>query len=134
MDMELRNEMKKHGFKRFINSFKYSLAGLAYAFKKEQSVTIMVFATITAVALGIILRVEIFEWFLIFIAIGLVLGTELINTSIEATIDLLSPNYHPLAKIAKDTGSAAVFVYSIIAFIIGCLVFIPNIIEMIGKR
>jgi diacylglycerol kinase len=133
MDMELRNERKKRGIKRLINSFKYSFDGLAYAANKEQSVLIMIISTITSIALGIILKINGTEWFFVMIAIALVLGTELLNTAIEATIDLVSPHYHPLAKIAKDTASAAVFVYSIIAFAIGCIVFIPNIIEYLGK-
>jgi diacylglycerol kinase len=133
MDMELRNERKKRGIKRLINSFKYSFDGLAYAANKEQSVLIMIISTITSIVLGIILKINGTEWFFVMIAIALVLGTELLNTAIEATIDLVSPHYHPLAKIAKDTASAAVFVYSIIAFAIGCIVFIPNIIEYLGK-
>jgi diacylglycerol kinase (ATP) len=63
----------------------------------------------------------------------LVLGTELINTAIEATIDLVSPDYHPLAKVAKDTASASVFVYSLVAFIIGCMIFIPRLVEIIER-
>ncbi|MDD2469558.1 MAG: diacylglycerol kinase family protein [Bacilli bacterium] len=133
MDMELRNKKKKFGLKRMVNSFKYSFDGLAYAAKKEQSIILMFICLILALILGFWLQITLLEWFFILIAIGLVLGTELINTSIEATIDLLSPKFHPLAKVAKDTASAAVFVYSLIAFIIGCLVFIPNIIELIER-
>ena len=66
----------------------------------------------------------------IFILFGLVMATELINTSIEAVVDLTCPKIHPLAKIAKDTASAAVFVFSVVAAISGLLIFVPKIIAL----
>lgn len=131
MDMESRAKRKELGFKRFIKSFGYSFEGLAYAAKKEQSVLIMIICLIAVISLGIFLNISLTEWYFVLIAIALVLGTELLNTAIEATIDLISPKYHPLAKVAKDTASASVFVYSLIAFVIGCLVFIPKVLERI---
>jgi diacylglycerol kinase len=83
------------------------------------------------IAGGIFFNITFLEWFFVLIAIGLVLGTELLNTAIEATIDLTCPKLDPLAKIAKDTASASVFVYSVIAFIIGCLIFLPKVIKFI---
>jgi len=133
MNLESQGRRKKLGIKRFINSFKYSFDGLAYAIKNEQSILIMVIFLITVILGGWFFNITLLEWFFILFAIGLVLGTELLNTSIEATIDLISPKIHPLAKIAKDTASASVFVYSTIAFIIGCLIFVPKIIEWIGR-
>lgn len=134
MKLEPRDERKKLGLKRFFRSFTYSFDGLRYACKNEQSILVMVIAMVFAVVSGVLFKINEVEWFFILIAIGLVLGTELINTSIEASIDLVSPEYHPLAKIAKDTGSAAVFVYSVVAFIIGCFVFIPYILKLFGLR
>ena len=63
--------------------------------------------------------------------IGIIMATELINTSIEATIDLISPEYNLLAKIAKDTASAAVFVFSVVAATGGLIIFIPKIISLL---
>jgi undecaprenol kinase len=128
--MELRKNKKKPGFIRFLNSFKYSFEGLGYAFTHEQSTLIMLIAAIVTVVGGIYFRINEVEWLAVFFAIGIVLATELINTSIEATIDLLSPKFHPLAKIAKDTGSAAVFVFTIIAVIIGLIVFVPYVMNL----
>lgn len=131
MDMESRAKRKELGFVRFVRSFGYSFDGLAYAVKKEQSVLVMVICLTVTISLGIFLNISLTEWYFVLIAIALVLGTELLNTAIEATIDLLSPKYHPLAKIAKDTASASVFIYSLVAFVIGCLVFIPKLLERI---
>lgn len=131
MDMELRNKTKKHGIKRFFNSFKYSIQGLVYAFKSEQSMTIHVIICLTVIALGIILKISYFEWLVCFILFGLVMATELINSSIEAVIDLVSPKKHPLAKIAKDTASAAVFIFAVVSLISGIIIFLPKILSFI---
>jgi diacylglycerol kinase len=133
MDLESRDKRKKLGAHRFFRSFKYSFDGLAYAIKDEQSILVMIVITFIALLLGIILKISVLEWILVFISIGLVLGTELLNTSIEASMDLVSPKYNELAKVAKDTASASVFIYSLIAFIIGSLVFVPKIIDFLER-
>lgn len=131
MNMESRKNVKKHGIRRFINSFKYSFQGLAYAFKYEQSMTIHVIVCITVIALGLLLKINIFEWLVCFILFGLVIATELINSAIEAIVDLISPNKNELAKIAKDTASAAVFVFALVAATSGIIIFLPKIINLL---
>ncbi len=131
MDMELRDKQKRRGFKRFVNSFKYSFDGLKYAYKHEQSLTIHFGVAIIVIISGVVLKISLMEWLLCFILMGLVMATELINTSIEAVIDLTCPEIHPLAKIAKDTASAAVFVFSIVAFFSGLIIFGPKIALLI---
>ena len=134
MDLESRDKRKKLGFRRFLKSFEYSFCGLYYAIRNEQSVLIMNICLLLTVIAGFVLKITINEWIFVIFSIGLVLGSELLNTAIEATVDLVTPQFHPLAKIAKDTASASAFVFSIMAFIIGCLVFIPNLIELIGGK
>ncbi len=129
MNMELRNRKKKMGIKRFINSFRHSFDGIIYAYTREQSMFLHIIATILVFIAGIYFDVTMIEWLFILLFIGLIMGTELLNTSIEATIDLISPNIHPLAKVAKDTAAAAVCVLSIIAFLGGLVIFLPKIIE-----
>lgn len=125
-----RDEIKKRGFKRFIKSFGYSIEGLKYAYKYEQSMTIHFTMVIFVIAAGFFLKISLFEWLICFMLMGLVMATELINTSIEAVVDLTCPEIHPLAKIAKDTASAAVFVFSVVAAISGLIIFIPKIIAL----
>lgn len=131
MHLRSKEGRKRLGFGRFLKSFSYSWDGLKYALQNEQSVSVMIIITFIAVTLGLILQITVVEWFFILFVIGVVLATELINTSIEATIDLLSPDFHPLAKVAKDTASAAVFIYSIVSAILAGLIFIPKIIKLI---
>ena len=119
MNEEKRKEQKKRGIKRFINSFHYSWDGIKYAFKYEQSMFIHVLVTLLVVICGIIFKLNFHEWLLCIVLIGLVIATELINTAIEAVVDLACPEIHPLAKTAKDTAAAAVFVFAITAFLCG---------------
>lgn len=125
-----RENLKKRGFKRFFNSFKYSIAGLKYAYKYEQSMTIHFFAATAVVIAGIFLKISLMEWLICFMLFGLVMATELINTAIEAVVDLTCPDIHPLAKVAKDTASAAVFVFATVAFISGLIIFVPKVVAL----
>ena len=120
---------KVYGFKRFVNSFKNSFAGLAYAYRYEQSLWLHAAGTIGAVILGFICHITFKEWAVIVIALVVVLTSELLNTAIEATVDLVTEEIHPLAKIAKDCGSAATFVSTVMAFIICMFIFVPYILE-----
>lgn len=131
MNEEQRKEQKKIGIKRFVNSFRYSWDGLKYAFHYEQSMFIHVLVTILVIICGIVVKLNTQEWLLCIILIGLVIATELINTAIEAVVDLACPKIHPLAKTAKDTASAAVFVFAITAVVCGLLIFIPNLLELL---
>lgn len=131
MDMELRNKQKKRGFKRFLSSFKYSFQGLIYTYRAEQSLVLHLIITIVVIIGGLIFKINLTEWLFCLLFIGLILAAELINTSVEAVVDLICPKIHPLAKIAKDTASAAVFVFSLVAFISGMVIFLPKIIIMI---
>ena len=130
MAMMSREERKKKGIHRFFNSVNYSMAGLRYAYKNEQSMTIHVTMTASVIILGIVLDITRMEWIICIFLLGMIMATELINTALEAVVDLVTQDYHPLAKIAKDTASAAVFIFSIVAAIIGGFIFIPHIIDL----
>lgn len=126
-----RNEIKKKGIMRFFRSIKYSVEGLAYAYRYEQSMWIHAIATILAVILGIVFKIKLSEWAIVFIALGIILGMELVNTAIEAAVDLTTMEVNPLAKIAKDCGSAASFVLSLVAVVICLFVFGPYFLNML---
>ena len=76
-----------------------------------------------AVVAGIVLRIDALSWVLIALCIGLVIFGELVNTSIEAIVDLATQELHPLAKRAKDIAAASVFTLSVTAAIVGVIVF-----------
>jgi len=86
--------------------------------------------TILVVISGLLLKLDALEWAIVIIAIGLVWVTEIINTALEALVDLVTQQYHPLAKIAKDTSAAAVLFASIIAVLLGIVVFMPHLLQL----
>lgn len=128
--MEPLKKIKPRGIKRFIRSFNYSFQGLKYAYTNEQSLFLHILSTIFVCAISIFFKITGIEWIIILLLIGLVVSFELINTSIEAAIDLCSPEIHPLAKISKDTASAATGFIAFIAFIIGLIIFLPKVIAL----
>lgn len=130
MSTESKGRNKVFGIKRFFRSFKYSWEGLKYAYRYEQSMILHIGASILVVILGLWLKISLLEWAFCIATLALILAIELLNTAIEAVVDLASPEIHPLAKIAKDTGSAASGVYSILSVVTLGLIFIPKIIEL----
>lgn len=131
MDSELRGKLKQKGFKRLLNSFKYAFEGIIYALKYEQNMLIHFVATILVIILGLIVKLSLVEWLFCILLIGMVIATELINSSIEAVVDLISPEKNSLAKVAKDTASGAVLVFALTALISGLIIFVPKIIILI---
>lgn len=127
-----RDDLKKKGINRLFKSFKYAYEGLKYAFKYEQNILVHFLATILVIIAGIFFKISITEWLILTLIVGLVIATELMNTSIEATIDLVTKEVHPLAKVAKDTAAAAVLIFGITALIIGLIIFVPKFIGLIG--
>ena len=100
----------KTGLRRIWNSLHYSLAGLRAAFKHEDSFRQEAVLALVLIPLAWILPASGVGHALMIAAILLVLIVELLNSAIEATVDRVSIEHHPLAKRAKDIGSAAVFV------------------------
>ena len=103
------NEFKsKGGIKRIVNAFRYSVDGFRTAWRHEHAFRqeLMVAAPATIVAL--LLPVSSFQKLALIVVLGLVLLVELINAAIEAVVDRVSLERHPLSKAAKDLGSAAV--------------------------
>ena len=131
MEKDLQELKKnKRSLKRFLKSFKYCFEGMRYAFYTEQNIIVMFVIAIISLVLGIILKINYTERLVVVLLIGIVMALEMVNCAIEATVDLVTKEIHPLAKVAKDCGSAAAFVSSIMVFIICCFIFIPKIIAL----
>ena len=131
MNMISRDERKRQkGLKKFFHSFTYPIKGLKYAYRNEQNLAVDVGIALIVIIAGFVLRVSISEWAILLLTIGLVISCELINTAIEAVVDLVTEEYHPLAKVAKDTSAAAVFIFAVIAVIVGLIIFLPKLIDI----
>ncbi len=107
----------------FLESFGYAIEGFVVAVKTERNIRVMLAVGACALVAGFALNLSIDSWCIILLCCGLVLFAELSNTAMEAIVDLASPELHPLAKRAKDIAAASVFMLSIMAAIVGLLVF-----------
>lgn len=110
---------------RFLKSFSYAFQGLVYTIKTQFNFQFHLFAATIVVLFALFLHVSKTEWLILILCIGLVLFAELVNTALEALVDLVSPEYNALAKTTKDTAAAAVLVLAIAAAIVGILIFLP---------
>ncbi len=114
----------KTGIRRLINAFGYSLAGFCAAFKHEDAFRQEVLLALVLIPLAFYLGKNPVEWALMIGSVLLVLIDELLNSAIEAAVDHTSLDRHPLAKQAKDIGSAAVFIALMIAAAVWGLILI----------
>jgi len=103
-------------------AFRYAFAGLAAAWRSERNLRIHAVIAAAAVVAGAVLRLPAAGWAIVFLAIALVVTAELLNAAVEAVVDLVSPEDHPLAKRAKDVAAAGVLVAAVGAVAVGiCL-------------
>lgn len=125
----MNNRFKDSGnfLVRYVKSFFHACSGILYGIKYEHNIIIMIIATIVVVGAGFYYNISSNEWLFILFAVGSVTSAEMINSSIEATIDLITLDVHPLAKIAKDTASAASLILCTVSFIGACIIFVPKI-------
>lgn len=108
-------------------SFHYAFEGIFACIVKERNIKIHCGFIFLVVIAGIIVHLSITEWCICLLLFGLILSLELVNTSIEAVVDLVTEERKPLAKLAKDTAAGAVLISAIMAAIIGCIIFLPKI-------
>lgn len=108
-------------------SFYYAYQGLKTALIQEPNLRIHVVAAILALILGVTLRLNVYEWLLLTFTIFYVITLELLNTVLEAMVNLVSPEIVPYAKVAKDVSAACVLLAAIMATIVGIVLFLPKI-------
>jgi diacylglycerol kinase len=110
-----------------VSSFRYAIAGLWWTVKTQRNMRIHVTIGVAAFILGAILRLSALEFAVIALTATVVMAAEMINTVVEAAVDLASPEYHPLAKIAKDVAAGAVLVTALGAVAVGLFIFLPHL-------
>ncbi len=115
---------------RYWASFKHAVDGIVYAMEVEHNMLIIMIATIVTLVLGYALEISTIEAIIIIMCICLVMACEMINTAIEAVVDLITLKENDLARIAKDSVSSATLILSFMSLIIGLIIFVPKIIEL----
>ena len=123
---------KKFFISRRIRSFGYAFRGIFFAFKTQHNIWIHSLAVVLVAAAGFIVKLNLLEWGLVVLAMGLVLVSEMINTAVEWLVDWVSPDYSEKAGLIKDVAAGAVLIAAIISVIIGVIIFLPKMAELIG--
>ena len=108
--------------KNFIEAWKNAFSGIAHGFKTQRNLKIQLVA--------IILKISNAEWAILMLSVFLVLGTEMMNTAVEAAVDLCTEEYHEKAKIAKDVAAGAVVLTALNAVIVSYFLFADKIVQL----
>ncbi|MGM7702042.1 diacylglycerol kinase family protein [Pseudalkalibacillus sp. Hm43] len=116
--------------KYVMKSFQYAMEGVIEGWNERNFKIHSVFAVLT-ILFAFLFDFSPTKWMVLLITIGIMLSLELMNTAIERTVDLITEDHHPLAKQAKDLSAGSVFIFSVIAVIIGFLLFAEPLIEIV---
>jgi diacylglycerol kinase (ATP) len=108
-------------------SFRHAFAGWWYVLRTQHNAWIHAVASVAILAVAVWVGLGPVEWAILILTIAVVWVAEFVNTAVEASVDLLSPDIHPLAKIAKDIAAAAVLIAALAAAVVGLLLMGPKL-------
>jgi diacylglycerol kinase len=111
--------------RNILESFRFALVGLWYALRTQRNTRIHLSIAAAVVVVGLCLNLSHVQWAVLTLTIGFVLVSEMLNTVAETLVDLISPGYHPLAKVVKDVTAGAVLLTAIVSVVVGLLVLGP---------
>lgn len=125
------SEKKRFSIIERAKSFSYAFRGIQIIIKTQHNFWVQLISSLLIVIIGFYFNISAIEWMLLVLSIGLVLMAEAFNTAFEFDIDLTSPTYHPYARDIKDVAAGAVLISTVMASIIGLIIFLPKIIELL---
>ena len=111
-------------------SFGYAFEGIFAGIRKERNMKIHCVAAIGVTAAGILFHISALEWCICLVLFGRIMALELVNTAIEAVVDLVTEEKRPLAKLAKDTAAGAVLIAALMAAAAGLMIFLPKLLQL----
>jgi diacylglycerol kinase len=111
--------------RNILESFRFAFSGLWYALRTQRNTRVHLAIAAVVVVLGLCLNLSYVQWAVLTLTIGFVLVSEMLNTVAETLVDLVSPGYHPLAKVVKDVTAGAVLLTAIVSVVVGLLVLGP---------
>jgi diacylglycerol kinase len=114
-------------FAKFVAGFGYAFQGLWYTLRTQRNMRVHALAALLVTLAGIVLHISAVEFAMLYVAITGVVIAEMFNTVCELCVDLASPEYHPLARIAKDVAAGAVLLSALLAVVIGLFVLGPHL-------
>ena len=115
-----------------IHSFRYAFQGWGYVLRTQRNAWIHSAIATAVFFVGLWLQLPARDWAVIILTAAFVFSAEFINTAIEAVVDLATAEHHPLAKIGKDVGAAAVLVAALAAVLVGLLILGPPLLQKLS--
>lgn len=112
-----------------IRAFGHAFRGWWYVIRTQRNAWIHAVFTVLVALMALWLRLPGRDWAMLVLAISFVWAAEFVNTALEAVVDLASPRHHPLAKVGKDVGAAAVLIAALTSIVIGLLILGPPLWE-----
>lgn len=113
--------------KKVIRSIGYALEGIKYTVRTQRNMRIHILVSAPTLVLSLYLKMPLMELLFIWLCIGIVFSAEMMNTAVERLVDLASPEYHPLAKLAKDAAAGAVLTIAIFCAIAVLILLLPRL-------
>ncbi len=115
-----------------LQSFRHAFHGWGYVLRTQKNAWIHAFVSTLVISLGLWLALPARDWAMLILVMAMVWSAEFFNTSIEAVVDLASPAHHPLAKVGKDVGAAAVLIAALAAALVGLLLLGPPLLQKLS--
>jgi diacylglycerol kinase len=115
-----------------VESFGYALAGWLYMLRYQKNTRIMSVASIAIFIVAFWLQIDPVGWAILILTVTAVWMAEFLNAAVEAVVNLASPEFHPMAKVAKDVAAGAVLLCAVAAFLIGLLLLGPPLLHRLG--
>lgn len=120
----------KKGQQGIGRSFVHAYNGLVAVVRTQRNMRVHLLVAVFVLAASVVLGLDSMELAIVVLTIMVVFATEMLNTALEFAVDLLTREFHPLAKLAKDVSAAAVFVASIGAVVVGLLVVADDLLAL----
>lgn len=124
MNLALKDKDRKVGFS-------YAIKGIIAVIKTERNFRFHLVFLLLVVTFGFFFKLHAFEWIAVVIVSGMVLASEIVNTTIEKIIDYIKPEYHPVAGFIKDAAAGAVLISAITAATTGLIIFLPKLLTIL---
>ena len=116
----------------FFGSFRFAFQGITTAFREGRNIRVQAIVALLACIFGFFVRIDSLSWIVLLFCIGTVLSAECVNTALEDLVDLVSPEYHPLAKSVKDMAAGAVLILSLVSCVVGIIIFGTALMPLLG--
>lgn len=118
--------------RNILDSFRFAFAGLVYVLRTQRNMHVHLLIMLLVIGLGIALDLSSTQWAMLILTIAFVLVGEMLNTVIEKLVDLVSPDFHPLAKVIKDVTAGVVLLTALASIVVGLLILGPPLWSKMG--